>query len=156
MGLYLYDKLFSTTVDGWNQSVRVGQGYSWAAAYKDSVDKMCFSVLKVSQVSLSQAFQSILSFCAHVFYSFTPWTKQKYKAFSLALWLRSQRICRLLFILYIFCLCSSVFTSVMDTRVYRQILCFHLYRKTTTLYYFTHAQWIRDNHLFISQYYVTS
>lgn len=61
---------FSVTVDGWNQCVRVGREYSWAAAHEDSVDRMCYSILKVSQVSSSQGFQSTPSFCARVFFVF--------------------------------------------------------------------------------------
>lgn len=64
---------FGTTVDGWNQSARVGREYSWAAAHKDSMDIMCRSILKVSQVSSCRGFQSTPSFCAHVLYSSTPY-----------------------------------------------------------------------------------
>lgn len=47
---------FGVTADGWNQSARVGREHSWAAAHKDSVDRMCRSILKVSRVSPSRGF----------------------------------------------------------------------------------------------------
>lgn len=60
-GLFLNDKLLLRCDSWWLKSVcESSREYSWAAAHKDSVDRMCYSILKVSQVSSSQGFQSTL------------------------------------------------------------------------------------------------